>query len=194
MLSILGGRWKGRRLKVPRSAGVRPSAVRIKKSIFDIIEAHFLKQTGDRSLAGPRVLDLYAGAGALGLEALSRGAETCVLVEKSRRHAQVIAENIETLKAGEVCELIVADAAAPAAGWGPRAPYSLVLMDPPYRDSQLQQVLDSFAEGAFLADQALIVVEHDPRVTLTVPSGLAEHSRRETGAAGITVFTFSKHV
>lgn len=151
---IVAGTAGGRRLKVPPK-GTRPTSERVREALFNALET-----AGE--LDGAHVLDLYAGSGALGLEALSRGAADALFVESDRRAVDVLRGNVAalglggTVRAGQV-ETVVA---APA----PR-PYDLVLADPPYAvdAAALGKVLASLAAGGWLGESALVVVERAAR-------------------------------
>ena len=151
---IVAGTAGGRRLKVPPK-GTRPTSERVREALFNALET-----AGE--LDGAHVLDLYAGSGALGLEALSRGAADALFVESDRRAVDVLRGNVAalglggTVRAGQV-ETVVA---APA----PR-PYDLVLADPPYAvdAAALGKVLASLAAGGRLGESALVVVERAAR-------------------------------
>ncbi|MCR6484806.1 16S rRNA (guanine(966)-N(2))-methyltransferase RsmD [Amycolatopsis sp. OK19-0408] len=154
MTRIVAGTAGGRRLKVPPK-GTRPTSERVREALFNALET-----AGE--LDGARVLDLYAGSGALGLEALSRGAADALFVESDRRAVEVLRGNISlvglggTIRAGQV-ETVVA---APAP-----SPFDLVLADPPYAvdAGALGSVLASLAGGGWLGTSALVVVERAAR-------------------------------
>ncbi|MGW3966221.1 16S rRNA (guanine(966)-N(2))-methyltransferase RsmD [Amycolatopsis sp. NPDC005003] len=154
MTRIVAGTAGGRRLKVPPK-GTRPTSERVREALFNALET-----AGE--LDGARVLDLYAGSGALGLEALSRGAADALFVESDRRAVDVLRGNVAavglggTVRAGQV-EAVVA-APAPAA-------FDLVLADPPYAvdAAALGSVLASLAAGGWLGPSALVVIERAAR-------------------------------
>jgi 16S rRNA (guanine966-N2)-methyltransferase len=148
---VTGGTARGRRLKVPR--GIRPTSDLVRGAIFDALDA----QGVDRS----RVLDLYAGSGALGIEALSRGSDWCDFVERDAAGAAAIRENLALtgLEArAKVHRLPVERAAERLEGR-----YTLVLADPPYADETAEAALASIAESALLAPGATLVLEHSSR-------------------------------
>ncbi len=186
MFSIQGGEFKGRRLKAIERPGLRPSSSRVKASIFSILESIVWKRSGQPDFSGWRCADLFAGVGGLGLEMVSRGAASCVFVEKERAHAKVLAENIATLEAGERCTLLVCG--VESAEWEKYGPFHLILIDPPYKDSKLPQLLARFIERKLLAEDGVVLFEHDPKVTLGEISGLRVHSTRTLGPAGISVY------
>lgn len=154
MTRIIAGAAGGRRLGVP-PRGARPTTDRVREALFNVLAAR-------TDFDGLRVLDLYAGSGALGLEALSRGAVSAVFVESDRRAAEVIARNIETvgLPGAEVRRGTVA---AVLAGGG--GPMDLVFADPPYEVStpETEAVLAALESGDWLAPGALVVVERPVR-------------------------------
>ncbi|WP_205661006.1 16S rRNA (guanine(966)-N(2))-methyltransferase RsmD [Amycolatopsis vastitatis] len=154
MTRIVAGTAGGRRLKVPPK-GTRPTSERVREALFNALET-----AGE--VDGARVLDLYAGSGALGLEALSRGAADAVFVESDRRAVDVLRGNVAalglggTVRAGQV-EAVVATAAP--------APFDLVLADPPYAvdAAALGKVLAALAAGGWLGGSALVVIERAAR-------------------------------
>jgi 16S rRNA (guanine966-N2)-methyltransferase len=149
---VTGGEARGRRLKAP-PAGVRPTSDKVRAAIFDALEAQGVDDS--------RVLDLYAGSGALGIEALSRGAGFCDFVERSAQHAAVIRENLSLVgmaERGRVHRFGVEHAAERLAG-----PYSLILADPPYDDAAATAVLARLAQSEVVAPEATLVLEHSSR-------------------------------
>lgn len=152
-MRIIAGAARGRRLRVPPGAGTRPTADRVREALFSSLQAH---------LPGARVLDLYAGAGGLGLEALSRGAAEVVLVESDRRALDVLRANVEVVGLGGA-RVVAADVGRALAGTEAPGPFDLVLLDPPYRldDDALAQVLAAVAGR--LAPDGVVVVERDAR-------------------------------
>ncbi|MEN8160224.1 MAG: 16S rRNA (guanine(966)-N(2))-methyltransferase RsmD [Myxococcota bacterium] len=169
-MRVTGGRFAGRRLRVPRD-GVRPSADRVRESLF--------ARLGD--LAGQRVLDLYAGSGALGFEALSRGAAHVTFVDRSRAALDVIRENAEALGVAEEVTLRREPAEVCLKRLTGGAPFDLVLMDPPYADRGVPGVLGSLARSGLLAPAGLVVVESDRRHAPGSIEGLAALDERRYG-------------
>ena len=158
MTRIISGAARGRRLAVPPGTSTRPSADRAREALFSTIEALI------RSVAGARVLDLYAGSGAVGLEALSRGADHVLLVESDPRAARTIRDNAAAigLDGAEVRAEPVERVVAAGAGG---SPYDVVFLDPPYdvADDALRSVLSDLLGGAWLASNALLIVERATR-------------------------------
>jgi len=150
---IIAGEARGRRLAVPPGDGVRPTSDRVKESVFSAL--------GPGPLVGARVLDLYAGSGALALEALSRGAAEALLVERDQAAARAIRANIEMLGFGDRAVLRVSTVAALLGHPGPGEPFDLVLMDPPYDTpgADVDAALRLLVDGAWVAPHGTIVVE-----------------------------------
>ena len=150
---IIAGEAGGRRLAVPPGERVRPTSDRVKESVFSAL--------GPGRLVGARVLDLFAGSGALALEALSRGAAEAVLVDRDPTAARAIRVNIETLGFADRAVLRVAAAGAVLAGPPPASPFDLVLLDPPSDTPgpEVEVILDLLESGGWLAADATMVVE-----------------------------------
>lgn len=157
MTRVIAGSAGGRRLSVPPGRDTRPTSDRAREGLFSTVHSLL----GD--LAGLRVADLYAGSGAVGLEALSRGAEHVLLVEASPRAARVIKDNIAAL--GLPGAELVADRVERALRRPPAAPYDLVFADPPYAvtDEAVAGTLGELHDGGWLAPGALVVVERATR-------------------------------
>jgi len=159
MTRVIAGAARGRRLAVPPGDGTRPTGDRAREGLFSALESEF------GGMSGLSVLDLFAGSGALGLEALSRGAEKVLLVEADRRVTRLIAQNLATV--GLPGARVVADRAERAvAGELPKeAPFDLVLLDPPYAvpDAEVVTILTALADGGWLAPDAVAVLERSAR-------------------------------
>ncbi|HYR13971.1 MAG TPA: 16S rRNA (guanine(966)-N(2))-methyltransferase RsmD [Mycobacterium sp.] len=151
MTRIVAGAFGGRRIAVPRT-GTRPTTDRVRESLFNVLASRI-------DFAGASVLDLYAGSGALGLEALSRGATSAVFVESDHRAAVVIAKNIDSLGA-QGATLRRGSVAAVLAGGADR-PVDLVLADAPYDvdDTEIAQMLTALVDGGWVAAGTVVVVE-----------------------------------
>ncbi|WP_406839052.1 16S rRNA (guanine(966)-N(2))-methyltransferase RsmD [Streptomyces sp. AHU1] len=159
MTRVIAGRAGGRRLAVPPGTGTRPTSDRAREGLFSTWQSLL-----GGPLEGERVLDLYAGSGAVGLEALSRGAGHTLLVEADARAAKVVRDNVRTLglpgaevRAGKAEQIVKA---AP-----PGEPYDLVFLDPPYvvSDDDLREILLTLRSGGWLAEDALVTVERSTR-------------------------------
>lgn len=171
---IVAGRAGGRRIAVPPN-GTRPTSDRVREAVFSALEARI-------DLDGARVLDLYAGSGALGLEALSRGAAHARFVESDRRAGAVLRRNIADL-ALPGAEITVAPVETVLAE-RPQAPSDVALLDPPYAldDAALARVLATLVDGGWLAPGALLVVERSARSAVPIwPDGVVEIAERGYG-------------
>lgn len=157
MTRIIGGSAGGRRIKAPPGERTRPTSDRVREALFSAVDAAL------GSLHGLRFLDLYAGSGAVGLEARSRGAGAVTLVEHDRRAARVIRDNIAALGFSNV-DVIVSDTAR-VLGDPPLSRYDVVFLDPPYDlpDDDVTAVLASLHDHGWLAAGALVVVERSAR-------------------------------
>lgn len=182
MTRIVAGTARGRRLRVP-SHGTRPTSDRVREAVFSALSAR-------TDLDGARVLDLYAGSGALGLEALSRGAVHALLVESDARAAAVLAENVRTV--GLPGAVLRRSTVTAALGTAAEAPYDLVLADPPYRvdDAAVVEVLGALLAGGWLAEGAMVVLERSARGAATVwPGGLEPSWSKVYGEARVEIAT-----
>ncbi|HXP73542.1 MAG TPA: 16S rRNA (guanine(966)-N(2))-methyltransferase RsmD [Stellaceae bacterium] len=176
-MRIVGGKHRGRRIAAPPGDAVRPTSERAREALFNIL-AH------GRFAPAPvfedaRVLDVFAGTGAFGLEALSRGARFAAFIEKDRQARESLAANIKALGEGSRTRLLAADATAP-----PRAdgPYDLVFLDPPYRTGLAAPALDALSRAGWLAADALVIVELAARGEFEPPEGFMALEERRYGA------------
>ena len=171
-MRIVGGRLRGRALAAPKSLAIRPTADRLRESVFNILAHGF----GD-PVSGARVLDLFAGTGALGLEAISRGAAFALLVDNSAEARALLRENVAALGLGGMTRIFRRDAAklGPA---HPLAPFSLAFLDPPYGRGLAERALVASRSGGWLSPDALVVVEEARQAGFAAPAGFAELDRR----------------
>lgn len=170
-MRIVGGRLRGRALAAPKSQSIRPTADRLRESLFNIL-AHAY---GD-PVTGARVLDLFAGTGALGLEALSRGASFAQFVDDGTEARALLRQNVEALGVAAVTRIFRRDATKLGAVH-PVEPFSLMFLDPPYRKGLAEQALVSAREGGWLTEDALVVAE-DAEGAFKAPDGFEELERR----------------
>lgn len=157
-MRITGGQFRGRPLAAPPDARVRPTSDKVRQTIFNIL-AHNDFGTGF-SLAGARVADLFAGTGAMGIEALSYGARFCLFVDDAVESRALIRKNVEALQLTGTTKIWRRDATQlgpmPVGSGGP---FDLVFLDPPYRKALVPAAMASLADGKWLAPGALLVVE-----------------------------------
>lgn len=176
MTRIIGGSAGGRHLTTPRGEATRPTSDRVREALFSALESWF------GTWEGVRVLDLYAGSGALGLEACSRGADHALLVEKDRRTAQLVVANAREL--GLTAARVVGGTVRSTLAGRPEAAYDLVLSDPPYPlpDEEVDADLLVLVEHGWLADEAMVVVERSRRSPEPRwPDGFGSTRRRKYG-------------
>jgi 16S rRNA (guanine966-N2)-methyltransferase len=171
-MRIVGGRWRGRALTAPKSAAIRPTADRLRESLFNILVHAY----GD-PITGARVLDLFAGTGALGFEALSRGAAFALFVDDGIEARALLRQNVEALGAAGGTRIFRRDATklGPA---HPVEPFSLVFADPPYGKGLGEKALVSMREGGWFAQDALIVIEESADAAFVAPAGFEVVERR----------------
>ena len=171
-MRIVGGALRGRTLAAPKSQAIRPTADRLRESLFNILSHAY----GDPT-SGARVLDLFAGTGALGIEAVSRGAAFALFVDEAAEARALLRENLTTLGLGGVTRIFRRDATK-LGGVDPVEPFSLAFLDPPYGKNLAAKALASARGGGWLAPDALIVVEEAVKSAFAAPEGFAEFERR----------------
>ena len=171
-MRVVGGRLRGRALAGPKSAAIRPTADRLRESLFNILVHAY-----DDPFTGARILDLFAGTGALGIEALSRGAAFALFVDDDAEARALIRENIAALGLGGVTRIFRRDATK-LGGVHPVEPFSVVFLDPPYGRGLAATALMSARDGGWLAPSALIVVEEAVKSAFVAPDGFSELERR----------------
>jgi 16S rRNA (guanine966-N2)-methyltransferase len=171
-MRVVGGRLRGRVLASPNTAAIRPTADRLREALFNIL-AHAY---GD-PVTGVRVLDLFAGTGALGIEALSRGAAFALFIDAGVEARALLRENVATLGLGGVSRIFRRDATKLGAMQAV-APFSLVFLDPPYGQGLAEKAVVSAREGGWLAPGALMVVEEAVRSRFATPEQFEELERR----------------
>jgi len=171
-MRVVGGRLRGRTLAGPKSQAIRPTADRLRESLFNVLVHAY----GD-PIGGARVLDLFAGTGALGIEALSRGAAFALFVDESAEARALLRENVTALGLGGVSRIFRRDAArlGPA---HPVEPFALAFLDPPYGQNLAAKGLASAREGGWLVPDALILVEEATKSQFAAPEGFTELERR----------------
>jgi 16S rRNA (guanine966-N2)-methyltransferase len=183
-MRIVAGRHKGRRLEAPSGRDTRPTADRVRQALFDILVHSDLVE-----MDGARVVDAFAGSGALGLEALSRGAAHACFIESAAAPLGAIYANVKALGAEAETKVVRADAARP-----PAAPHActLAFLDPPYHSGLAVPCLEGLAARGWLEDGALAVVEVAADEDFTPPAGFEPVDERPRGAARL-VFLVYRH-
>jgi 16S rRNA (guanine966-N2)-methyltransferase len=171
-MRVVGGELKGRNIVAPASRDIRPTADRLRESVFNILIHAY-----DDPFQDARVLDLFAGTGALGIEAISRGAVFALFVDNGAEARALLRNNVEALALGGVTKVYRRDATdlGPA---HPMEPFSLVFLDPPYGKGLAEKALVSLRDGGWLKPNALLVVEEAKAAAFAAPDGYEELERR----------------
>ena len=184
-MRIVAGKLRGRALATPDDARIRPTSDRVREAVFNIL-AHGVE---DFSIEGALVLDLFAGTGAVGIEALSRGALSCVFVEEDPQARGLIRRNIEAFGLTGVTRLYRRDA-TDLGDSGNRDPFTLVLADPPYGRGLGERALASAAQGGWLAPGAVVVLEERAGTVVTLPDGFVALDQRTWGDTSVMFARF----
>src|SRR3569623_1535507 len=171
-MRVVGGRLRGRNIASPASKDIRPTQDRLRESVFNI-----LMHAYEHPAVDARVLDLFAGTGALGIEAVSRGAAVALFIDNGAEARALLRNNVEALGLGGTTKLYRRDATTlgPA---HPMEPFTLAFLDPPYGKGLADKALASLREGKWLAPGALVVVEETVSAALKAPEGFEELERR----------------
>jgi 16S rRNA (guanine(966)-N(2))-methyltransferase RsmD len=157
-MRVIGGTAKGRRLLVPKGQLVRPTAARVKESLFNILPRHF---------SGMKVLDLFSGTGNVSIEALSRGAASALLIDASARSARTMRENLARLGFGESSTVWVAPVSRALRALAKRGDtFDMIFLDPPYEQGLVGASLKLIAQGHLLSASGIVVGEHSARETI----------------------------
>ena len=174
-MRIVAGRYRGKAIEAPRGDATRPTSDRLRETVFNVLaHAH-----ADR-LEGTRVLDLFAGSGALGLEALSRGARHCLFIEEAAGARAAIRSNVEAFGLNGATKLFRRDATQ-LGPVGTIEPFDLVFADPPYCKGLGEKALSSARAGGWLKPDALVLLEEDAKADVEIPDGYEELDRRVVG-------------
>lgn len=192
-MRIVGGRFRGRALTAPPGAGTRPTTDRARQAVFNILEhAAWSPFAGGSGFEGVRVLDLFAGSGALGLEALSRGAAWCLFVETDEAARGAIRANVDALGLFGATRVHRRDATdLGARPGGVRDAFGLVFLDPPYGQGLVERALAPLAAGGWLSENAVVVAERGVGEPSLAVEGFENMDARDYGAARVHLLTRS---
>ena len=182
-MRIIGGKFSGRTLAAPAGRNTRPTSERVREAVFNIL-AHGIPGF---STEGIRVLDLFAGTGALGLEALSRGARHALFVDDGAEARGLIRANADALGLIGQCKIWRRDVAHLGA-CAPVQPFGLVFIDPPYGKGLGEKALASLVSGGWLEAGAVVVLEEAAKAEVAAPAGLSEIDRRTYGDTQAVIF------
>jgi 16S rRNA (guanine966-N2)-methyltransferase len=180
-MRVVGGRLRSRPIAGPKSDSVRPTSDRLREALFNILTHSY-----SDPVTGARVLDLFAGTGALGIEAISRGADFALFVDDGVEARALLRDNVESLGLGGVTRIFRRDASRLGPAY-PLDPFSLVFLDPPYGQGLAEKSLVSARDGGWLMPEALLVVEEAADAGFKAPDGFTELERRRYDD---TEFTF----
>jgi 16S rRNA (guanine966-N2)-methyltransferase len=184
-MRIVGGRFRGRALVAPSHEGLRPTADRVREAVLNIL----LHGVAGFEIEGARVIDLFAGTGGLGIEALSRGAGYCLFVEERAEARALIRTNVEALGLTGATRIFRRDATDLGAA-GNMEPFALAFLDPPYGQGLGERALAALRDGRWLVPGAVIVLEERARAEIELPGGFTELDRR---VYGDTQTVFARH-
>ncbi len=181
-MRIVAGKFRGHRLAAPKGSATRPTSDRVRETLFNILE----HGVGDFAIDGTRVLDLFAGTGALGLEALSRGAKFALFIDDSAEARGLIRHNIEALHLAGIAKIWRRSATdlGPA---GNVEPFDLVLLDPPYGQELGERALESVREGGWITKGGIAVLEEAAASEIAVPEGYEPLDERTYGDTKIVI-------
>jgi 16S rRNA (guanine966-N2)-methyltransferase len=185
-MRIVGGKFKGRSIAAPAGQATRPTSDRVREAIFNIL-AHGIEGF---SVEGARVLDLFAGTGALGLEALSRGARFCQFVDDDAAARGLIRRNADGLGVIGQCKIWRRDATK-LGPWAPQPPFDLVFADPPYSRGLGHKALAALVAGGWLAPGAVVVLEEAVKAQVSDVAGLTLLDRRVYGDTQVRFYRLS---
>lgn len=182
-MKIVGGFYRSRSLKTLKNdSGIRPTLGRIRESVFDLIAGY---------VEGSDFLDLFAGTGAVGMEAVSRGAKKTVFVEKNPRYARLIKENITLLKISELheveAEVALSDAYHYIESPGEDKTFDIVFADPPYKTENYEKIVENIVKNGIIRKDGVVVCEHSGKFFLEVDC-VPLYKRRKYGDTMITIF------
>jgi 16S rRNA (guanine966-N2)-methyltransferase len=184
-MRVIAGAFKGRRLVAPAGSLTRPTGDRVREALFSSLVA--LMGPG---LGNGAVLDLFAGSGALGIEALSRGCTRATFVERDRRALQALERNLAATGIQKAARVVKGDAVRLVlGGMIPGGPFALILLDPPYRlaVTEVASVVSALGENRLLADGAVVVVERDAASGFDWPPEYRPHARKTYGSTEIDI-------
>ena len=182
-MRIVAGKFRGRRLQAPRDQSIRPTTDRNRESLFNVLSHNWPEH-----LRG-KVLDVFAGTGALGLEALSRGSSHCVFVEKNRQGLSLIEEHVASFGLADQARIVRADATRPGVA-DPWAPFDLIFADPPYGRGLGEKAMAALAEKGWFAKGAIIVLEEKRGCLPDASTRFEKLDQRDSGDTSIGIYKY----
>ncbi|MEP2943751.1 MAG: 16S rRNA (guanine(966)-N(2))-methyltransferase RsmD [Hyphomicrobiales bacterium] len=185
-MRIVGGKFRGASLSAPKSQSIRPTTDRTRESLFNI-----LSHRDDVDFEGARVIDLFAGTGALGFEALSRGATFALFIDEGTEARGLIRSNMEALKQNGNAKVFRRDATR-LGGVGTLSPFSIAFLDPPYEKGLGEKALNSLHEGVWLEDNAFVVFEESTKVEVVIPASYRKCDERIYGTSIVRLLQYTR--
>lgn len=179
-MRIIAGKYKGRRIDVPRGKDVRPTSDKIRGAVFNMLHSR-------GAVEGAHALDAFCGSGALGIEALSRGASSCVFIDKHRASLDCAKGNAQSLGIEGEAEFWLKDSAKLGARPDTTKPFDLIFLDPPYYKDLVNTILPALQSGGWLASGAWIVCETEKRVMINAPDNHSIDEEKTYGDIKITL-------
>lgn len=183
-MRIISGKYGGRTIRTAEGPGYRPATSKVRQSIFSMLEARGLEWSSLRAA------DLFAGSGSLAMEALSRGADFALFVEKSAKIAQLIRSNLDELRVPRSCVRVVVSDVVQLLRKGPDKPYDLIFIDPPYGKELLAPALDTAVEKGWLAPGCFVLAEVEVALEPGDPVGLERITDRTYGQTRIVLWQY----
>ncbi len=182
-MRIVAGRYRGRVLVAPKGTETRPTSDRVREATFSALDSRRLLRGEDN------VLDLFAGSGALGLEALSRGVARATFVERDSAAINALSRNIEALGVQDAASVVRGDSFQRASGRIPGSPFTLLFLDPPYRilSSEVRALVDDLRESGALAPGATVVWEHASKTLPDLPEDMGTVFTKRYGSTAVTI-------
>ncbi len=178
-MRIIGGTYRGKKLNTPPTNHIRPTTDRMRETLFNILE----HGTGP-GIHGSRVLDLFAGTGALGIEALSRGAEHVTFVDNDRRSAKLISQNLAEIQNPENIDVLTLNAWSLVKNLGQ---FDVIFIDPPYHQELINPTLSNIVKNALLIEDGIIMIEYAYDENPEIPHPLEEIKKRKMGDASFSL-------
>ncbi len=176
-MKIVGGIFGGRKLFTPKNNDIRPTSDKIRGAVFNMLQSR-------DALDGVRVLDVFCGTGALGLEALSRGACHCTFMDKARSSLDLARDNVDMLKTADICDFILKDVLKIGQS---NAPYDLIFLDPPYNKGLINITLNALIAGDWLAQDCWIICESERSFSCALTDSFIIDNEKTYGDIKITI-------
>ncbi len=183
-MRIVAGIYGGRKLSVPKTHDIRPTSDKIRGAVFNILRSR-------RSVEGANVLDVFCGTGALGLEALSQGAASCIFIDKNKDSLNLAQQNAESLGVEKDARFILKDASKVGPKPDDVAPATLAFLDPPYKQSLIIPALNALHENGWLANEALLVLEAEKGFAEALPAPFKILDERIYGDTAIVLAEYT---